>query len=152
MRSFLSNDLQEYRTNRKIYLILFVFPVVLMLLLIYKISSLETITVYSEFLPLDKIYHFTVFMLLSYSLFRMMSYKNYKLGWIFLNTFLFSTLYGVLDEVHQLYVPNRFFDYNDILADAFGSLVGVLLGLFFYRYDYKFLQNKFKINQKKISI
>src|SRR5688500_43079 len=35
-----------------------------------------------------------------------------------------STLYGVSDEYHQLFVPGRSFDYFDIVADAIGSVAG----------------------------
>ena len=36
--------------------------------------------------------------------------------------FLFAALYGVSDEVHQLFVPNRSFEMGDIVADATGAL------------------------------
>jgi VanZ family protein len=35
-----------------------------------------------------------------------------------------STLYGVSDEYHQLFVPGRTFEYLDIAADAIGSTAG----------------------------
>jgi VanZ family protein len=35
-----------------------------------------------------------------------------------------STLYGVSDEYHQLYVPGRSFDVFDMLADLIGSVIG----------------------------
>jgi VanZ family protein len=35
-----------------------------------------------------------------------------------------STLYGVSDEYHQLFVPGRSFDVFDMLADFIGSVVG----------------------------
>ena len=35
-----------------------------------------------------------------------------------------SSLYGVTDEYHQLFVPGRSFDVLDMLADALGSVVG----------------------------
>lgn len=31
------------------------------------------------------------------------------------------TLYGITDEYHQLYVPGRTYDYNDLLHDAIGA-------------------------------
>ncbi len=34
---------------------------------------------------------------------------------------LFATLYGVTDEIHQLFVPMRHFDIVDIMADLAGS-------------------------------
>ncbi|MEO5741935.1 MAG: VanZ family protein [Vicinamibacterales bacterium] len=37
---------------------------------------------------------------------------------------LISSLYGVSDEFHQVFVPGRTFDVLDMLADAVGSVVG----------------------------
>ena len=34
---------------------------------------------------------------------------------------LFAVLYGVTDEVHQIFVPNRNFDVGDLLADLAGA-------------------------------
>jgi len=42
---------------------------------------------------------------------------------------LLGSLYGVSDEVHQLFVPGRNSDWHDWLADT----VGVLAGIFLYR-------------------
>lgn len=44
-------------------------------------------------------------------------------------TFLLCVAYAVLDEVHQMFVPDRFADYRDVLADAAGAGMG-LLGLY----------------------
>ena len=35
-----------------------------------------------------------------------------------------SSIYGVTDEYHQLFVPGRNFDVLDIAADAIGSIIG----------------------------
>lgn len=35
-----------------------------------------------------------------------------------------SSLYGVTDEYHQVFVPGRTFDVLDMAADAFGSVLG----------------------------
>jgi VanZ family protein len=37
-----------------------------------------------------------------------------------------SFLYGVSDELHQTFVPNRTPDVMDVVADTFGATVGVL--------------------------
>ena len=37
---------------------------------------------------------------------------------------LISSLYGVTDEYHQLFVPGRSFDVLDMLADTIGSVAG----------------------------
>jgi VanZ family protein len=35
-----------------------------------------------------------------------------------------SSIYGVTDEYHQLFVPGRAFDVMDMVADAIGSVIG----------------------------
>jgi VanZ family protein len=37
------------------------------------------------------------------------------------------TLYGITDEIHQYFVPNRQADGFDVLADAVGALAAVLV-------------------------
>ncbi len=40
---------------------------------------------------------------------------------------LWATLYGALDEVHQYFVPNRYADFFDLVADAIGAICGARL-------------------------
>ena len=37
-----------------------------------------------------------------------------------------ASLYGVSDEIHQLFTPGRSSDVRDVVADAIGALLGVL--------------------------
>jgi VanZ family protein len=37
---------------------------------------------------------------------------------------LLTTAYGVSDEIHQMFVPGRFADVNDVVADAIGGALG----------------------------
>ncbi len=36
---------------------------------------------------------------------------------------VFALLYGLSDEIHQLYVPERSFDWMDLLADGLGATI-----------------------------
>ena len=42
-----------------------------------------------------------------------------------LSTVFVTTLYGVSDELHQMYVPGRSADMYDVMADAAGGLLAV---------------------------
>jgi VanZ family protein len=42
-----------------------------------------------------------------------------------LSAFVFTCAYGVLDEVHQLYVPGRWADVYDVVADAIGATIAM---------------------------
>jgi VanZ family protein len=39
-------------------------------------------------------------------------------------TAVLALCYGVTDEIHQLYVPNRHFDLRDMMADLIGGALG----------------------------
>jgi VanZ family protein len=50
---------------------------------------------------------------------------------------LISILYGISDEIHQYFVPYRWFDLKDIMYDVMGASLGVLgffILLFIYYY------------------
>jgi VanZ family protein len=42
-------------------------------------------------------------------------------------TVLLTTLYGASDEFHQMFVPGRTADVNDVYADAIGGMLGATL-------------------------
>jgi len=46
-----------------------------------------------------------------------------------LSAITFSGTYGVLDEVHQAFVPSRFCTVNDITVNALGAVLGVIFFL-----------------------
>jgi len=51
---------------------------------------------------------------------------------------ILAVLFGVSDELHQLYTPTRFSDINDVIVDSLGASLG--------SYGY-FLWNKLLINR-----
>jgi len=40
-------------------------------------------------------------------------------------TILFCGLYAVSDEIHQMFVPDRYADVNDVLSDVIGAALGL---------------------------
>lgn len=46
---------------------------------------------------------------------------------------VFTTLYGVTDEIHQLFVPGRHFEIKDLLVDFTASVAAVIVFPFFIR-------------------
>jgi VanZ family protein len=47
----------------------------------------------------------------------------------FLFSFLFGSIYGLSDEIHQYFVPFRTFSFYDVIADT----IGVCLGIFLFK-------------------
>lgn len=100
--------------------------------IIYKIYAFVLVNVEhlseSEFMnlyvqPIRKLAHFTEFMVLG-----ILSYINieeYKKDKIFIYALLFSGLYAISDEIHQLFVLNRYCSIKDMLIDISGSLLGI---------------------------
>lgn len=78
----------------------------------------------------DKIEHFGAYGLLSVFLYLNLYFQNkFEILKKFPGTFtiLIASIYGLLDELHQLLVPGRSADVLDWLADFSGSILAVLI-------------------------
>jgi VanZ family protein len=51
--------------------------------------------------------------------------------------FAWLVLLGLLDELHQTFVPGRFFSLKDLLFDAFGIFAGIMAYLILRRWSAK---------------
>lgn len=75
--------------------------------------------------PIRKLAHFTEFMILGILIFiNMMEYTDRKTA---LKSFILGTAYAVSDEIHQLFVKNRYCSINDMLIDSAGCLLGIII-------------------------
>ena len=106
-------------------------PLLVWACLIFWLSSIKTIPpIKLQFIAADKLAHMSVFFVFCWfsrrALFFQDTFPKFK-KWSLFVAFLSTCLYGYLDEVHQLYVPGRTYDYYDMLADATGALVFIAL-------------------------
>lgn len=78
---------------------------------------------------LDKIAHVGMYAILSVLCFRalMQSLAGCRQLRIALLSVLMATLYGASDELHQYFIPYRQADTLDLVADAVGAVLGVLI-------------------------
>jgi len=95
-------------------------------IIIYYISSLTFQPGIKGGFPYRSIlYHFLAF--LGFAGFLLMSLVKGKLNNKTINFFLIaiitSIIYGISDEIHQLFVPGRYFSIEDILTDSAGILI-----------------------------
>jgi len=67
------------------------------------------------------ILHVPLFFGLSYLILRALPSRGVPLWRLFALSIAVSTLYGVTDELHQLFVPGRTFSLMDMLFDFIGS-------------------------------
>lgn len=78
---------------------------------------------------IDKVLHFFGYALLGglvLRAYRPVMTNRSDLSLIFWSIF-FSTLYGVTDEIHQYFIPERSADVFDVMMDFIGSVCGVIL-------------------------
>lgn len=89
----------------------------------------------------DKIGHFCIFFILTLSANLAFQLKRIRVfgAHLFLGAVLIL-LFGLAEELSQLYFPKRTFDLKDIMAD--------LIGIFTASFATKWLAKRFKINSK----
>lgn len=74
----------------------------------------------------DKLLHLIEYLILSFLFFSAAraQFPKANSGRIFLYSFVFSFVYGISDEIHQVFVPLRECDPLDMLLDGVGSALG----------------------------
>lgn len=113
--------------NDKKYFIRFWLPVLIYLAFIFVLSSFSAPIFAETTVPfLDKLFHTAEYALLGFLLIR--GFKNSRLllsnAKFILLAVALATLYGISDEFHQYFVPNRGASLADILFDCIGSVIG----------------------------
>jgi VanZ family protein len=108
---------------------LFWFPLIGYMVLIFILSSQPALEDIPDIWNIDKLIHFMTYGVLSILLFRVLKrqraeVRNKQL--IFLS-FLFATLYGISNEIHQHFIPHRTASIADALANGLGAFVFPLL-------------------------
>jgi VanZ family protein len=97
---------------------------------IFLLSAIPRVPAVLTPFQVDKIAHAVIYGVLCFLVWRAFFFQSHS---IFLRrhalmaSVLFSCVYGVLDEIHQLYVPGRSSDPFDVVADGTGALVCVAL-------------------------
>jgi VanZ family protein len=116
---------------------LFQLPIFIWAAFIFWLSSLSNLPqVETPIISADKLAHMSVFFVFCSFSRRALYFQNafpILKKWSLICAFFLTCLYGYLDEVHQLYVPGRSYDYFDMLADAIGAILFVVLLTFFDR-------------------
>lgn len=104
-------------------------PILIYCLLIFTQSSYPSPESVPDWPYLDKLLHIAAYALMGalfFRAFRTLRIKN-QLKLVMIISILFSSLYGISDELHQYFVPFRNADLMDILADMLGSIIGVYI-------------------------
>lgn len=78
----------------------------------------------------DKIKHFGAYLVLAALLNLALMFQN---KWENIKdkaapaAVVIATLYGILDEIHQIFIPGRSAEFLDFIADMIGALAGVFI-------------------------
>lgn len=117
----------NYLERNKVMLVYW--PLIIYWILLFTLTSLPSQAIPSVGVS-DKIEHFGAFFILSSLFYLTMLFqkksetlKKYALP----ITFFIITFYGALDELHQLLIPGRSCELNDLLADTVGALIAIII-------------------------
>jgi len=111
-------------------------PVIIWMVIIFIGSSHQNVVVSETHDNLIKnIAHIGEYAVLGFFIFRALSNKKKKgvlskYGWFW--ALIGAILYGVSDEIHQMFVPTRTACVGDILMDGIGAGIGQLFGIIVY--------------------
>ena len=113
-------------------------PLFVWAIIIFWFSSLTALPhVKTPIIAADKLAHvfvFFIFCLFSRRALFFQSALPFLKKWSLVFAFILTCLYGYLDEVHQLYVPGRTYDYFDMLANAIGAFLFIVFFLVINRF------------------
>ena len=113
------------------------FPLIAYWILLFIATTIPSDN-FSDVLQIgDKLKHFFAYyilaFLLSLNLHFQEKWKKLAVS-AFIYSFFITTIYGAVDEIHQILVPNRSAEFLDWVADMLGSLSGVISSLVFIKY------------------
>jgi VanZ family protein len=102
-------------------------PAAAYMLLIWGLSSMSHIPINLDRVPFqDKGVHFveygTLAVLLAHAIRG--TWRSWRPLSVFAMSVLGTTLWGLIDEIHQAFVPGRVADARDLMADLLGALLG----------------------------
>ena len=126
----------EMNSKRGFRFTYFVLPIVLFAGMIYYVSSIPSVAVPSLGIDFeDKLIHIVVYFVFGWLLIRALHFGKQEpiSKKILIFSVILGLLYGLSDELHQYFIPGRFSEFWDWLADG----IGILLGIEFYRRFYK---------------
>jgi len=100
----------------------------------------------------DKIQHFLAYFVLGSILFFALHFQERFPMFrkrIFLSAIAICYLYGIFDEIHQIFIPGRSFDWFDLLANYTGSYLGVSVSYIYLKFIKETTVSKFQQLEQK---
>jgi VanZ family protein len=91
--------------------------------LIFFLSSQSTIELRGVPENTDKVLHLLAYIPLAFLLYHALLRSGGR-RYVFLGAFVIASVYGLTDELHQVFVPGRIPDFFDLMADSAGAFLG----------------------------
>jgi len=109
--------------------VLFWLPVIAWMTYIFYCSTIPGKDIPSLFPFEDVVFHALVYLVLGYLFSRALSQslETVSLKRIFLWTIVFGIIYGISDEIHQVFTAGRTPDFADVVTDGCGACIGSIL-------------------------
>ena len=92
----------------------------------------QWLQVYIDGEMIRKFAHMLEFTALSFSLYNGI-FVTWELKNVPLISLVLTVICAVGDELHQIFVPGRAFQFSDILVDSIGAVIGVVVYLLMYK-------------------
>lgn len=103
------------------------FPVIVYAILIFVFSSIPGSALPKSLIGWDYFLHIIEYLPFGFLVCRALtkSKKDFSSQKALIFSFLLAILYAASDELHQLFVPGRYFSFFDFLYDGVGAAIGV---------------------------
>ena len=99
-------------------------------LIFLSIQPGDEVSVFLPFDILSSMAHATVYLVLAILLALAFRFKRYGFLKLSAGSFCLSVFWGLVNEVVQIWVPTRSADLMDVLSDAIGALLGLMIFVF----------------------
>lgn len=115
--------------KQKSWMIKFWLPVFLCISFIFFASSIPGNSIPRLFPFQSSLFHLSVYLCLCFFLIRALrkSHPNIAPAKVIVFTIVFGVIYGIIDELHQAFVPFRTVSGFDLFIDSLGSVIGSLI-------------------------
>mgnify|MGYP002393319121 CR=1 FL=1 len=92
----------------------------------------------------DKVLHFSAYFIYGVTIqLYLLRYRLYKHKYI-IYTILIGSLFGISDEIHQYFIPNRSTDVFDWIADTMGVTASLSISVYLKKI-FNFISNKYNL-------
>jgi VanZ family protein len=119
-------------------------PAPLIVIGIWFLSSQSILPQPKGIFGFDKIQHFIAYFVLALTIglwFSLGKWHKYPIRLLFI-TMAIASIYGIIDEIHQFYVPGRNCNIWDWFADTIGAVLGALIIWFSHRLVFRISTSK----------